>query len=212
MVKFVVISDTHNGLSSVEIPDGDILIHCGDFTDYGTVDEFKKFNEDIGALPHAVKVVIAGNHDWLLQSAPETARKALYNCVYLQDEGYEIDGIKLWGSPWQPFFHDFAFNLHRGKALKEKWDLIPEDTDILITHGPPGGKGDLIHSFNSLVIENIGCEDLRDAVERIAPKYHLFGHCHVGHGVVRTKNTTYINAAIMNEAMDPINSPIEFTL
>ena len=107
-------------------------------------------------------------------------KKELTNCKYLQDSTTEIYGIKIYGTPWQPKFCGWAFNLERGQELMDKWDLIPDDTDILITHTPPVGYGDLCSSGT-----RAGCVDLLLSVQhRIQPKYHVYGHIHEGMCVV----------------------------
>jgi hypothetical protein len=128
---------------------------------------------------------------------------------YLEDEYMGIvDGdepeIKIWGSPWQPEFYNWAFNLPRGEALKEKWDMIPVDTDILITHGPPFGKLDYV-DYSKI---NVGCEELLKRVEEIKPKIHVCGHIHGGYGYVFDGNTHFINASILNDRYEFRNKPI----
>ncbi|CAH1108078.1 unnamed protein product [Psylliodes chrysocephalus] len=106
----------------------------------------------------------------------EHIRKYLTNCIYLEDSGLELYGIKLYGSPWQPEFGNWAFNLRRGEECLSKWNAIPGDTDILITHTPPLGHGDLVCSGI-----RAGCVDLLSTVQqRVQPKYHIFGHIHEG--------------------------------
>lgn len=111
--------------------------------------------------------------------------------------------MKIYGSPWQPWFYDWAFNLPRGDALREKWDLIPGDVDVLITHGPPHGILD-----RNLEGENCGCEELHAAVDRIKPKVHAFGHIHLSHGTGRAGNTLFVNASICTERYDPWQAPV----
>ena len=93
-------------------------------------------------MPHPDKIVIAGNHDFCFERDPRHCVRLLTNAVYLQDSAVVVRGLKFCGSPWQPWFCDWAFNLRRGQPLREKWDLIPSDTDVLITHGPPQGIND----------------------------------------------------------------------
>jgi hypothetical protein len=112
--------------------------------------------------------------------------------------------IKIWGSPWQPEFHNWAFNLPRGEKIKEKWDMIPVDTDILITHGPPMGKLDYVRYDNV----NVGCEELLLKVQEIKPKIHVFGHIHEGYGYVFDGTTHYINAAVLNGRYEFRNRPL----
>jgi len=142
-MKLITISDTHGLHWSLDIPDGDVLIHAGDLTDRGILEEVSEFNTFLGTLPHPHKIVIAGNHDLCFEDYRMDCEEALTNCIYLQDQEVTIDGVRFYGSPWQPWFYDWAFNLERGPEIRAKWDLIPEGTDVLITHGPPYGIGDL---------------------------------------------------------------------
>ncbi len=112
-MRLVIISDTHNKMSSINLPKGDVLIHCGDFTVTGTVSEITQFNREL--LRQANKfnhiIIIAGNHDLLFERQPQLARSLLDSRVnYLQDSFCVIDGIKFYGSPYQPRFFDWAFN------------------------------------------------------------------------------------------------------
>jgi len=204
-IKIVCISDTHSLHRDLSIPDGDILIHAGDLTRYGSFEDLYDFNKYLGSLPHSHKIVIAGNHDFCFESEPQTCAALLTNCTYLQDQAVTIHGIKFYGSPWQPWFYNWAFNLHRGAEIKEKWDLIPQDTDVLITHGPPYGRGDKTF-YNELV----GCQDLLLAVKRIRPKLHVFGHIHEGAGISGTTHTTFINASSCNLQYKPVNPPVVY--
>ena len=124
-MKIVAISDTHGLHRSLEIPDGDVLIHAGDLTRHGTLDDVREFNDFLGTLPHPHKIVIAGNHDFCFESDREACEELLTNCIYRQDQEVVIDGVKFYGSPWQPWFYDWAFNLERGPEIRAKWDLIP---------------------------------------------------------------------------------------
>lgn len=201
--RIVCISDTHNLLDQVEVPDGDILLHTGDFTGHGTEQEVRAFAEAITRLPHANKIVIAGNHDFLFETEPERARDLLADVTYLEDSGAHVCGIEFWGSPWQPRFHDWAFNLDPGEALAEKWALIPESTEVLLTHGPPHGVLDRLASAG-----RIGCEDLTRALTRVRPKMHMFGHIHEDYGTVERDGTLYVNASTCNLRYRAVNEPI----
>ncbi len=136
-LKLVLLSDTHAAHRNIQIPDGDILIHAGDLLLFSKDKILEDFNDFLGTLPHRYKIVIAGNHDSCFQTAPEASRARLTNAIYLQDEEVTLEGIKFYGSPWQPWFGNMAFNLPRGAALRQKWELIPPDVDVLITHTPP---------------------------------------------------------------------------
>ncbi|MGQ0541098.1 MAG: metallophosphoesterase [Blastocatellia bacterium] len=215
MPRIVCLSDTHNCNSQIAVPDGDILIHSGDATITGTVEEIKLFNKWFSNLPHKRKIFVAGNHDWLFERNNDFARTLLNGeIIYLQDSPTEIDGLKIYGSPWQPRFYDWAFNLMRGEELSRKWKLIPNDTNILITHGPPNGILDEVP--RSWGIDYTGCEELRKRIEEIAVfgklKLHLFGHIHCGYGVHDEFGVKFINASNCDEAYKPVNPPIVIDL
>ncbi len=162
-----------------------MFIHAGDFTSSGELRDIARFNVFLATLPHRHKIVVAGNHDFAFERNPDLARSMLTNAVYLQDSEVTIDDVRIYGSPWQPRFMNWAFNLERGPQLKAKWDRIPEGIHVLVTHGPPRGCGDAVPQFAGPP-ELVGCEDLLEAVRRIKPRYHVFGHIHEGYGV--TKN------------------------
>jgi len=190
-------ADTHGFHEDLRIPGGDVLIHAGDLTHMGKLDELRQVNEFLLRLPHRYKIVVAGNHDWGFQRQPEAARRALTAATYLEDEAVVIEGVKFYGSPWQPCFLDWAFNLPRGAPLAQKWDLIPQDTDVLITHGPPEGIGD-----RALDSRGVGCSDLLRRVQQVQPKLHIFGHIHEDRGVWTRGKTTFVNATT-NECTEP---------
>ena len=202
-LRFVCLSDTHNLHDQIEVPDGDVLIHAGDFTGRGYEQEVASFGRFLSQLPHRDKVVIAGNHDFLFEKQPELALDLLGGVTYLQDSGAEIAGLRLWGAPWQPWFKNWAFNLHRGDPIAAKWNMIPDDTDILITHGP--AYGILDRTFDGSVV---GCEDLGLAIERVQPLLHICGHIHEGHGLVEKDGVLFVNASICNIRYRPANAPI----
>jgi Icc-related predicted phosphoesterase len=202
-LTIVAISDTHGRHRALKIPPGDVLVHAGDLTRRGKFQELDELDELFASLPHRYKVVIAGNHDWCFQEQPAAAAARLKHAIYLQDEGVTLEGVRFWGSPWQPWFYDWAFNLRRGAEIRAKWELIPPDTDVLITHGPPFGHGDLTSRG-----ERAGCEDLLEVVERIAPRVHIFGHIHEGAGVTTNGKTVFVNACSCNLGYEPVNEPV----
>ena len=210
-MKLVLISDTHGLHSKVSVPDGDILIHAGDLTNVGKAMEIAEAGEWLRSLPHKHKVVIAGNHDWGFQKDLGDALQNLgEDIVYLQDSEVTIEGLRIYGSPWQPFFCNWAFNVPRG-MLKPYWDKIPEGLDVLITHGPPSGILD--QSAPHLHSECLGDAELFEAVERVNPKVHVFGHIHGGYGSAQFgSGTKFFNASICNEAYRPVNKPWEIEL
>ena len=219
-MRIVAISDTHGLHKSVRIPDGDILIHAGDLTSTGKTHEVAAALQWLKSLPHRHKIVVAGNHDWLFEKSPGEAAALMQDAgiTYLQDSGIVIDELSIYGSPWQPEFMQWAFNVPRGK-LSKYWDHIPEGLDILITHGPPYGvldqsipdgltkyalANDQQHFAGS---EHVGDDELLSAVQRAQPRIHVFGHIHGSYGTTRTKHTTFYNASICNEYYEPRNNP-----
>jgi hypothetical protein len=138
-MRLVAVADTHLYVGRLTIPDGDVLIHAGDMCRFGKLSELGSAVAWMRALPHRVKIVVAGNHDWPFENGPENARAVLgADFIYLQDEGAEIEGLRFWGSPWQPELNDWAFNLPRGAPLAAKWAAIPRDPDVSIcSHASP---------------------------------------------------------------------------
>lgn len=209
-MKIVLISDTHEKHEQVLIPECDVLVHAGDLTFRG---EYKKVNRAINWLieqPAKDIVFVAGNHDWLFEEEPDEIKRMLGsiarpNLHYLENNGVTIDGVKFWGSPITPRFFDWAFNCDRGEAIKKYWDKIPDDTDVLVTHGPPLGIQDTVSV--RMGSEPLGCADLRQAVKRVRPKIHVFGHIHGGHGTLHRDETTFYNASVVDEAYKVVNEP-----
>lgn len=202
-MKLVFISDTHSHHKQINIPDGDILIHSGDLTTMGRENEIRKFNKWIGELPHTHKLVVPGNHDYFFETNDRKWIDTICtNFTYLINKEIVIDGYKFYGSPYQPEFCSWAFNLPRyGDSLKNNWDLIPEDTDVLITHSPPYGILDQCP-------ESQGCQHLFNKVMEVKPKIHTFGHIHEGYGKEEHEGISFINSAIMDGDYNPVNKPI----
>jgi Icc-related predicted phosphoesterase len=206
-MKVVCISDTHGLHERVDVPDGDLLIHAGDITNLGEIERVRSFDDWLATLPHPNKVVIAGNHDSCFERTPEVAAALITHAHYLVDSAVEILGRKIYGSPWQPWFMDWAFNLPRGEPIRRKWNQIPADTDILVTHGPPATRGG-----NTAYGDDAGCADLKEAVERVQPALHVFGHIHEGYGIYPQPDTTYVNASICTIGYEPVNPPVVIEL
>jgi Icc-related predicted phosphoesterase len=215
--KIIFISDTH-GLHDrmAPLPEGEILIHAGDLTNIGSPNEVAEAGVWLRKMKERFQHVIcvAGNHDWLFEKNPMLAVSLLHTgtnlagdggLIYLQDSGVTVGGLSVYGSPQTPFFYNWAFNVERGH-LKPYWDRIPEGLDILVTHGPPMGIRD--QAAPHLGSEHAGDQELLEAVERVKPKIHVFGHFHGSYGISKYENTTFINASICDEAYRPINSPI----
>jgi Icc-related predicted phosphoesterase len=192
-LRLVLLSDTHQlHRGEVEVPDGDILIHAGDFTMFSkSMNAIVDFNQWLGELPHRFKVSVPGNHEFFLESDP-SRHSLLDNATVLINEGIEIHGLRIWGSPVTPLYGG-AFGMSSAADRKKLYGQIPTDTDVLVTHGPPysildidGNSG--LHS---------GCHELLDAVMRIRPKLHVFGHVHGAYGIFQTEHTTFVNAALL---------------
>jgi len=201
-MRIVCISDTHALHDRVRVPEGDLLVHAGDLSSRGTEAEIRAFDAWLGRLPHPHKVVIAGNHDFAFERDAE-ARRLITNATYLQDEEVTLGGLRIWGSPWQPRFFDWAFNLDRGAPLAVKWAKIPAGIDVLVTHGPPMGTLDRT-SGGQLV----GCEALEDALARIRPRLHVFGHIHEAAGRLDRDGTIFVNASTCDLRYRPVHPPI----
>lgn len=200
-MRLVIISDTHGLHPWIDMPEGDVLIHCGDWCkDFGNVDEMKRFADWMEAQSYDSKVVIAGNHDFPAQDNDARCKGNFKKrgIHYLKDSGVTIDGRVFWGSPWQPEFGGLAFNLPRGERLWDKWRRIPPKTDVLVTHGPPFEILDnAVHPDNLFAEDKpVGCRQLLRRVRQVRPKVHCFGHVHVDYGVKEIEGTTFVNAAI----------------
>jgi len=231
-MRIVCISDTHSLQHNMlhELPKGDVLIHAGDISNKGEerdVTEFIHWFQNIEGFD--TKIFIAGNHDFCFERVNQPHHKGDYDWLhnlmapenlaqsdvtYLEDNFMTIEDpefsrpIKFYGSPWQPYFHDWAFNLPRlGEEMEKKWLMIPDDTDVLITHGPPNGILDLVNNWRQ-PFQNVGCELLRFHVERVKPSLNVFGHIHEGYGVKQVDGTLFVNASICNPVYNPINKPI----
>lgn len=214
-MRLVCISDTHAlhraafGREKPDtLPEGDILLCAGDITNVGDVRDVYNFGEYFKKTNFKHKITIAGNHDFCFENQRLHAQELLNiaGWTYLHDNEVVIDGLKFYGSPWQPEFCNWAFNLPRGERLARVWDNIPLDTDVLITHGPPHG----ILDFTCYDKLHVGCEELLPRVMKIKPMLHLFGHIHETHGVHIENGTTYVNASICTLKYAPTNKPIVF--
>lgn len=227
-MKIIAISDTHNrhkhltskGIGEI-LPEGDLLIHAGDLTGQGhksEVESILKWFEQIA--PHYTYgiVFIAGNHDrsfdpkFNLESAtekPDWLKGFLSNLSpniqYLENTSTTVNGFNIWGSPITPWFHGdrWGFNKHRGPEIKEVWDTIPDNTDIVVTHGPVYGKLDFT-SYDKLYV---GCHELEKRLYEIKPKIHISGHIHEGYGMTYDEYTTYHNVSICTLGYEPDNKP-----
>jgi Icc-related predicted phosphoesterase len=219
-MRFVCISDTHSLHRMVKVPDGDVLLIAGDVTSRGRVEELEEFNEWVGTMPHEFKVVVAGNHDFVFEKFLHTQqwdysisrtrqRKLTSNFIYLMDSWVDIGGFKIYGSPWQPRYFDWAFNVDRGsRELRKIWDMIPIDTEILVTHSPPHGILDQNEAG-----EHCGCELLAQRVKELPGlRLQVYGHIHEAAGQVAEGKVTYVNASTCDLKYRPVNPPIAVDL
>jgi Icc-related predicted phosphoesterase len=219
IMKITFISDTHAKHNQVtsSLPGGDVLIHAGDISNKGyrtEIQDFIKWFSTIENYTH--KIFIAGNHDFGCQDEVLAVQELLRlnpGSEYLYDDMFLIgdesadydDMVKVWGSPWQPEFYNWAFNLPRqGAELKEVWNMIPSDVDILITHGPPYGHLDYV-AYSK---QNVGCELLRDRIDLIKPKIHVFGHIHSSYGYKFDGTTHFFNVAVLDERYNFTQKPL----
>jgi len=225
-IRFVCISDTHCHQNSIDLPQGDVLLHTGDFTYRGLVSEINTFSEWLSKQKHPYKIVIAGNHELTLDKPfyekngslwhhnnfqdVNAARAALLKsgCIFLEDQEVTINGVRIYGSPWQPEFNNMAFNVERGPDIMEKWKKIPRDgIHILMTHGPSKNYGDRVYDG-----ERVGCYDLGEVIKELQPLVHIFGHIHEDYGVFKDSNTTHINASNCGHNYQALNTAIVFDL
>ena len=200
-MRIVCISDTHEQHERIVVPNGDMLICAGDVTANGSTIALQRFGRWMQQQPHAHKILIAGNHDWCFERNGQSLLPP--DIHYLQDSAIVIAGLRVWGSPWQPRFYDWAFNLDRGPRLAAKWALIPADTDILVTHGPPMGTLDLTPRG-----DRAGCEALAARLEHLRVRLHVFGHIHHSYGVVERGGRISVNASICDEGYRAANAPV----
>ena len=206
-MKIVAISDTHGKHHQISLPEADMIIHAGDVSSRGSEVEVNNFLKWYASLDYKYKIFIAGNHDFFFEQEDAEIIQSIIpdNLIYLNDSGIEIEGINIWGSPIQPWFFNWAFNRQRGEDIQKHWEIIPQNTDILITHGPP--KSILDMTFNG---EEVGCEDLLNTVLEIKPEHHIFGHIHEAYGKKMKHDIQFINASTLNLKYQVANQPIVF--
>lgn len=200
-VRVVCISDTHELHRELSLPDGDLMIHAGDITFFNSISKIRDFNDWLGELPHPHKVVIPGNHDRAFRQDLRI-RSMISNAVLLINDGVRLCGLNIWGSPVT--CDDAAYGHTKPEERASLYAIIPDGTDILITHGPPLGIRDRERGSD----ERRGCPQLREAVMRLKPRLHVFGHVHAGYGVAQNKATVFVNASLLGWAGDLENRPI----
>ena len=211
MTKITFISDTHNKHNYLTsnaynniLGSGDVLVHAGDISSMGKSHEITNFLNWFGMTDFKHKIFIAGNHDFGFEFHTDIAEEFKEKgIIYLFDSEVVIDGVKFYGSPWQPEFHNWAFNLPRGKKLAEKWSKIPTNTDILITHGPVYGILDY-----APIGGHVGCEELYKKVFEVKPKIHVCGHIHDSYGQKSIDGVEFLNASVLDDTYQHAHKPI----
>lgn len=198
-MRVAAVADLHGHYP--EIPECDLLLVAGDFGSLGKVEDWLR------VTPADRVVACAGNHDFVAETHPGAVASLPW--TYLQDAAIDVDGLTVYGSPWTSPFFDWAFMLPEDK-LAEKWALIPEDTNILLTHSPPHGLGDLVpHAHED--DPHRGSASLRAVVEQLpALKLHVFGHIHEGHGRGDLpQGAVWANCSLVDAAYRPFQSRVQ---
>jgi Icc-related predicted phosphoesterase len=215
MTAIVCVSDLHEHL--IDIPECDLLLIAGDVSfavkgDLAAKQAFLlgPFKQWLDDIPAREVVLVAGNHDQSIEAwgMPDGLR-----CRYLEDQGLELFGLKIWGTPWQPWFNDWAFNAparHGEPFLASKFALIPADTDIVVCHGPPRGYGD--HNAEPGADAHVGSTALTEALGRVRPRLVVCGHIHSGYGRYQLGDTEIINASLVDNDYRPANPAVRIVL
>ena len=209
-MRIVCISDTHSKHEGLVFPPGDMLIHSGDLTVEGSWGEIMDGISWLSHMPHEHVVFVPGNHDFgfLLPQLTELVRRKFPRVTVLLDSSVTIGGRRIYGSPYQPYFNDWAFNFQPGPAgLEEaanKWSEIPDDTEILITHGPVYGILD-ITSRN----QHVGCAQLKHRLKtQDSLRLYVSGHVHEAYGTMENGRTLFVNACVCDHNYKPKQKPI----
>lgn len=209
MLILDLISDTHTKHDGITFPqpllnqeDTWVLVHTGDFSYQGLPHEVNSFKRWLQCQPHYYKVLIAGNHELtfenLIDGHKEFSKCA--NTYYLQETGCEIAGYKFWGTPYTMRFFDWAFQVDRGVDDHQRFSKIPNDTDIVLCHGPAQGVADTCPDINDRNrIVSVGSSALRKRLKAIEPKLMVSGHLHKHAGVYAQPECLYVNASVLDD-------------
>jgi len=215
-IKVTLMSDTHTRERNVLVNGGDLILHSGDIMNSGyDWEDLYDFLTWFSELPYKMKVFTPGNHDRYIEDKPFDAWKMInefhdkgVRCLI--DDFVEFEGLKIYGSPWQPEFYNWAFNLPRnGWEIEQKWKDIPDDTDILLTHGPAWGILDTVVNRRDF---NLGCEMLAKRLETLHPLIHNCGHIHSGYGYVEKNGTHFFNSSVLDERYSHNQKPFDITI
>jgi Icc-related predicted phosphoesterase len=209
ILRIVALSDTHGFHKNLTVPDGELLIHAGDFAMRAKKPHVVEFAEWFKSLPHPYKIIVPGNHDCYLDGHNYWGHELFAPAIYLDHEYCEVMGLKIFGSPYSSSIYEpsmWSFDYPReGFRSKELWDSITGKLDILITHGPPYGILDLVENAHVGEDPHVGDLNLLYAVERSAPMIHLFGHIHECHGTTDNERTKFYNVSVCNLQYKPVN-------
>lgn len=215
-MKIWTISDTHMYHQKLEIPKVDMVIHAGDATNalnpHMNNVEYHKFLQWFSALPIKYKVLNFGNHDTCIEHGMMNFQN--YDIIPLLHQAVEIEGIKIFCSPYTPRFGDWAF-MHKRNQMQTIWATLPDEIDILVTHGPPKGFLDLTRDFQTNTLVQVGCKSLLNAVNKIKPKLHIFGHIHdekniYNFGTLHREKTTFVNCSMLKHGQQDFNQGFVF--
>jgi Icc-related predicted phosphoesterase len=207
----VALSDTHGNHRSVEVPPGDIIIHCGDITRKSNLSEVTDFVDWFAGLNFKYKILVAGNHDRFIRKKKAEFLELIrrHQIEYLENEVVQVDGYSIFGSPFTLNYGCLgAFTYSDLPEAERIWSLIPHNIDILVTHAPPKGFRD----FSTTENQNAGCEVLRDKVLSIKPQYHIFGHIHESYGIEVHGDSVFVNVSLSNESGEIVNKPVVLEL
>jgi Icc-related predicted phosphoesterase len=202
-MKLVVFSDIHSDYN-FSLPEGDVLIYCGDFSGYGTMQDIIVFNKFLIDNKDKYKdiLVVYGNHETQVENNLDVSRALFTGCKTLTDEAITIGGIKFYGTPWTKEFYNWAF-MKPEEELKEIFKQIPDDTDVLISHGPAYGILDKNGHG-----ECCGSAALRDRIREVKPKVFCFGHIHDAYAKRKYQGTTFINCSLLDDQYQMKNKPV----
>jgi Icc-related predicted phosphoesterase len=210
-MKICAISDIHGNL--IDLPDSDLCIVCGDLCPTHNHNVFfqaewinDSFRRWVNKIPAKKVVYIAGNHDFVFQDKKHLLTLDQINGTYLEDSQTTFEGLKIYGSPWQPIFFDWSFNATE-EELEKKWAKIPSDTDILALHGPPQGYGDLTNKG-----DRTGSPSLTKRILELNLKAAFAGHIHNGFGSYHIGDTPFYNVSILDESYQIKNPPTVITI
>lgn len=197
-MRIVHLSDTHNQHNQLShLPEGDIIVHSGDFSFAGTESEALDFIQWFSSLPYEYKIFISGNHDNFMYGAEIEGLPD--NCFYLCNSSVTIQGLKFYGVPM--FMEDIVLGNY-----DDNISSIPSDTDVLITHQPPYG----ILDFSDNV--HYGDSGLMQTISRVRPRYHLFGHIHNAYGTANGNDTVFMNSSLVSNDYELLNNPLTFDI